>query len=103
MPRPLKSLAVQMECASWAEAVTLVTKVAGSRLRPCVLDLHRLRDVEDGAGGGIVAVLAFAGAREDVELDVERAAGLGCASAQMVRVGRDGCKRDSCLGADGFT
>jgi FAD/FMN-containing dehydrogenase len=78
-PRPEREAFVQQSFADLADAIRLVDAVE-SKLNPVVLDLHNLTHTDESSRKQFSMVLGFAGAREDVECELTRAAELGTAS-----------------------
>lgn len=74
LPLPEVEQTVQLRCPSLAEAGRLLDAVNESDLTPVVLDLFRGPDVPDASHQ---LLLSFAGAREDVSVQIARAAELG--------------------------
>jgi glycolate oxidase FAD binding subunit len=78
-PLPELERIVQARCDALAEAGGLLDRVWDSALTPVLMDLHNLDGDERGRSSSLV--LGFAGSREAVEDQLERAQGLGVRDA----------------------
>jgi glycolate oxidase FAD binding subunit len=75
LPVPEAERLVQARCDSLAEAGGLVERVVEARLMPVILDLHNLAG--NGSGRTFTVVVGFAGTREFVDQQINRARQIG--------------------------
>jgi FAD/FMN-containing dehydrogenase len=73
LPLPEEEAFVGLRCESFEQAAKLSDLVSESPMTPIVFDLHRL------TGNGPALVLGFAGAREDVQWQMQQAGRIGAA------------------------
>jgi FAD/FMN-containing dehydrogenase len=82
LPLPESEQLVQARCGSLVEAGALIEQLVGARLAPVIFDLHHA--TLNGSGPAPTLVVGFAGTREHVDHQIDRARQLGVASALEV-------------------